>query len=575
MKQLLFLLCAAAVLRSQQWDPASPHWGADYVKRPGVMPLDPRWQIKGYGPTPDPVCISLRDVWIMPDGSYRYCNNGAFVNPFAAVQLSLATSSADGLLAHGDFLNLRALQSAAFQPVSAFDPAGAAASAQVTAISTAQTNTNNALAALGLKSASQQLSTAFDPAGAAAAAVAALPLATASLPGLLSSSDWITFNSKQNALGFMPLSPSANLSELSNSATARINLGLGSAATQPSSAFDVAGAAVGAVAGIPVATSSVNGLLNKTDWIAFNAKQAPLGFTPLNPANALSELSTSQATARTNLGLAPVSASGSYTDLSNKPTIPAAQVAIDWNATTGLAAILNKPILGTAATANTSAFDAAGVAAAAVAALPTAARTGSYNDLTSKPTIPAAQVNSDWSATTGLGQILNKPTLGTASAQNTSAFDAAGLAASAQSASLQKSANLSDLGSVSTAQSNLLGAWQSWTPTVTPFGSMTASNLTVTDAQYLRLGPICFFKLYVTMTLGGTTDVAVYISAPLSVVGPNSAVTALINTPGTGSNYYSPQQARTDATYGFLVKNATAMNSGTNIFLLSGFYRVQ
>ena len=35
--------------------------------------------------------------------------------------------------------------------------------------------------------------------------------------------------------------------------------------------------------------------------------------------------------------------------------------------------------------------------------------TGSYTDLTDKPTIPAAQVQSDWNATTGMGVILNKP----------------------------------------------------------------------------------------------------------------------------------------------------------------------
>jgi len=34
-----------------------------------------------------------------------------------------------------------------------------------------------------------------------------------------------------------------------------------------------------------------------------------------------------------------------------------------------------------------------------------------YNDLTNKPTIPAAQVNSDWNSNSGLSQILNKPTL--------------------------------------------------------------------------------------------------------------------------------------------------------------------
>ena len=34
---------------------------------------------------------------------------------------------------------------------------------------------------------------------------------------------------------------------------------------------------------------------------------------------------------------------------------------------------------------------------------------GSYNDLTDKPTIPGAQVNADWNAVSGVAQILNKP----------------------------------------------------------------------------------------------------------------------------------------------------------------------
>ena len=62
--------------------------------------------------------------------------------------------------------------------------------------------------------------------------------------------------------------------------------------------------------------------------------------------------------------LATVATSGSYNDLSNKPTIPAAQVNSDWNATSGKAQILNKPTLATVATS------------------------GSYNDLSNKPTIP-------------------------------------------------------------------------------------------------------------------------------------------------------------------------------------------
>ena len=78
---------------------------------------------------------------------------------------------------------------------------------------------------------------------------------------------------------------------------------------------------------------------------------------------------------------------GDYNSLTNKPTIPAAQVNSDWNASSGVAQILNKPTLATVAT------------------------TGSYNDLSNKPTIPAAQVNADWNATSGVAQILNKPTI--------------------------------------------------------------------------------------------------------------------------------------------------------------------
>ena len=71
------------------------------------------------------------------------------------------------------------------------------------------------------------------------------------------------------------------------------------------------------------------------------------------------------------------------------PTIPAAQVQTDWNATVGIASILNKPTLATVATS------------------------GSYNDLINKPTIPAAQIQSDWSQTNSvaLDFIKNKPTL--------------------------------------------------------------------------------------------------------------------------------------------------------------------
>ena len=106
-----------------------------------------------------------------------------------------------------------------------------------------------------------------------------------------------------------------------------------------------------------------------------------------------------------NTTLAAVATSGSYTDLLNKPTIPAAQVNSDWNATSGVAQIINKPTLATVATSG-SYNDLLNKPT-----LATVATSGSYTDLLNKPTIPAAQVNSDWNATSGVAQIYNKPTL--------------------------------------------------------------------------------------------------------------------------------------------------------------------
>ena len=80
--------------------------------------------------------------------------------------------------------------------------------------------------------------------------------------------------------------------------------------------------------------------------------------------------------------LATVATSGSYADLSNKPTIPAAQVNSDWNSSSGVSEILNKPNLATVATSGAYS-DLSGTPT-----LATVATSGSYTDLSNKPTIP-------------------------------------------------------------------------------------------------------------------------------------------------------------------------------------------
>lgn len=76
-------------------------------------------------------------------------------------------------------------------------------------------------------------------------------------------------------------------------------------------------------------------------------------------------------------------------------SVPAPQVNSDWNATSGVAEILNKPTIP-AAQVNSDWNATSGVA-----------------EILNKPTIPAAQVNSDWNALSGVAQILNKPTIPT------------------------------------------------------------------------------------------------------------------------------------------------------------------
>jgi hypothetical protein len=70
----------------------------------------------------------------------------------------------------------------------------------------------------------------------------------------------------------------------------------------------------------------------------------------------------------------------SYNDLTNKPSIPAAQVNSDWASSTGISAILNKPTLSSVATSG-SYTD--------LSNRPTLF-SGSYTDLSNKPTIPTS-----------------------------------------------------------------------------------------------------------------------------------------------------------------------------------------
>ena len=87
------------------------------------------------------------------------------------------------------------------------------------------------------------------------------------------------------------------------------------------------------------------------------------GLTATNVQDAIDEVNEKVNEKVDASSLAEVATSGSYNDLLDKPSIPAAQVNSDWNADSGVSQILNKPNLSKVAT------------------------TGDYNDLDNKPSV--------------------------------------------------------------------------------------------------------------------------------------------------------------------------------------------
>jgi len=167
------------------------------------------------------------------------------------------------------------------------------------------------------------------------------------------------------------------------------------------------------------------------------------------------------------------------------PTIPAAQVNSDWNATSGVAQISNKPTLHSVATS------------------------GQYSDLSGLPSIPAAQIQSDWNITNtaSVDYIKNKPTLFSGSYNDLS----------------DKPSIPSTLGSLSdvspaTPNSNDVLKWNgsNWTPLpdatggggVTTFTALTdtPANFTSQAGKYLKVNAGATALEYVTLPVDPDTN---------------------------------------------------------------------
>jgi len=153
----------------------------------------------------------------------------------------------------------------------------------------------------------------------------------------------------------------------------------------------------------------------------------PTSFPPAAHTHTIADVTGLQSNLDSKLN---VGSSIPYSSLTGAPTIPSAQVSSDWNSTSGVSQILNKPVLfdGTysSLTGKPTSFtpsvhthainDITGLQTA----LDGKVSTGSsipYSVLTGTPVIPAAQIQSDWNQTNiaSLDFIKNKPTIPTVS----------------------------------------------------------------------------------------------------------------------------------------------------------------
>lgn len=140
---------------------------------------------------------------------------------------------------------------------------------------------------------------------------------------------------------------------------------------------------VGSVTG-NAATATTAATASSVPWSGVTGK--PSSYTPAAHTQAASTIT----------GLATVATSGSYTDLSNKPTIPVIDSALSATSTNGLQNKVIKTALDRKANSSHTHTKSQ---ITDFPALATVATSGSYNDLTNKPAIPPAYSLPDATAT--------------------------------------------------------------------------------------------------------------------------------------------------------------------------------
>lgn len=111
--------------------------------------------------------------------------------------------------------------------------------------------------------------------------------------------------------------------------------------------------------------------------------------------------------------------------------------------------------------------------------------------------------------------------------------------------------------------------WTDWTPTLTASGSMTWTSRTITEARYMQIGKIVFFKVGITGTIGGSLSTELQFTLPSTPTGVCEGGCRVFNpTANSGTFVYSGGK--------ILVSfyNAVAWSAGTGGISVQGFYQV-